>query len=285
MPFLVPKETMNTIPQHIKNHLPIKGQQLIVNRNLDLLDLFAGVARITNWAIKGGLNAIAMDKTYGDHMNMLDPKGLALTILLILRIKVGGLVAAGPQCSSWVWINRSVTKRTTAKPMGCTSIESVRDGNLVNKAMALICYICLQLNVDWLIEQPMSSLFFKTPMMKAISTTIPSVETIFVRLGSFGHMTAKPTTLMGHGRIMQHLKAENMKCKTANKKSDKPQAKAKAKAKTKTITKPAASLVKIENRKDGTKSITGIKSKLKESQVYPVKFALAICMGQWPSKF
>ena len=70
MPFLVPKETMNTIPQHIKNHLPIKGQQLIVNRNLDLLDLFAGVARITNWAIKGGLNAIAMDKTYGDHMNM-----------------------------------------------------------------------------------------------------------------------------------------------------------------------------------------------------------------------
>ena len=128
----VPDEIMAIIPQKIKKHLPYHQTQLIIDRNIDLVDLFAGQARITRWATCGGLKAIAMDKTYGDHMNLLEPAGLALTILLVLRIKENGLLTAGPQCSSWVWLSRKVTKRSSQNPLGDSAVAAVQDGNNVN---------------------------------------------------------------------------------------------------------------------------------------------------------
>ena len=120
----VPNNVIDVIPTMVMEHI---GQErpLIVNRNLDLVDLFAGKARITRWATLAGLHAIAFDKLYGEHMDILTPVGSALIVLLVLRIKVGGLLAAGPQSS------RKVTKRTKKNPYA-KSNQSVVDGNATN---------------------------------------------------------------------------------------------------------------------------------------------------------
>ena len=327
VPWQVPEEIMEIIPDEVREHLPCSGMPLIINKNLDLVDLFAGQARITRWAMMAGLNAIAMDKTYGDHMDILTPKGLALIILMILRIKENGLVTAGPQCSSWVWICRKVTQRSKQNPLGNTANASVRDGNHMNKSMALICLLCLKLKVKWLIEQPRTSLFFETPLMRSVTDTIPNVTTASVSLGNFGHMTRKSTLLVGTGPVIENIVAtsnsekkinagvkakkagkEKAKNKAGTKKTEKVMracttnakrggTKGKGKAKTAETTcltkskKKADSndteqkLVSIKVREDGSKAITGIKRSLKDSQVYPVKFALAVCKLQWPDKF
>ena len=107
--FQVPNSVIDVIPTMVMEHIS-QERPLIVNRNLDLVDLFAGKARIARWATLAGLHAIAFDKLYGEHMDILTPVGLALIVLLVLRIKVGGLLAAGPQSS------RKGTKRTKKNP-------------------------------------------------------------------------------------------------------------------------------------------------------------------------
>ena len=105
----------NIIPTKIRETEPFRQVPLVTNRSLDLVDLFAGQARIAKWAAAGGLNVIAMDLEYGDHMNFLKPVGLALIILMVLRLKPRvGLLCAGPQ------------------PL-CHWIETVRHGNILNK--------------------------------------------------------------------------------------------------------------------------------------------------------
>ena len=177
--FEVPNSVIDVIPTMVMEHISPE-RPLIVNRNLDLVDLFAGKARIARWATLAGLHAIAIDKLYGEHMDILTPVGLALIVLLVLRIKVGGLLAAGPQRSSWVKVNRSATKRSKKNPLGANPIDrsqSVLDGNATNSSMALLCYLGIVLSWDWLIEQPQSSLFFETQMMKALKETIANVST------------------------------------------------------------------------------------------------------------
>ena len=139
-------------------------------------------------------------------MDILTPVGLALIVLLVLRIKVGGLLAAGPQSS------RKVTKRTKKNPYAKSNhwhpklTQSVSDGDATNSFMALLCYLGYLLSWDWLIEQPQRTLFFETQMMKAVKETIANVSTCSLNLGSFGHETRKTTVLMGTNNIVQKLK-------------------------------------------------------------------------------
>ena len=99
-------------------------------------------------------------------------EGLALSILLLLRVQVGGLVVLGDQCSSWAWLARSSTKRAAANPSGDTSRRCVAEGNELNDRTALLCTLARLIGVCWLVEQPASSLFFATKSMAtAIAAT------------------------------------------------------------------------------------------------------------------
>ena len=166
--FQVPNSVIDMIPPMVMEHIS-QERPLIVNRNLDLVDLFAGKARIARWATLAGLHAIAFDKLYGEHMNILTPVGLALIVLLVLRIKVGGLLAAGPQCTSWTKTKRSRSKKSR---LSTKSKQSVANGNATKSSMALLCYLGSLLSWDWLIEQPQRTLFFETQMMKAVKESI-----------------------------------------------------------------------------------------------------------------
>ena len=278
--FQVPNSVIDVIPTMVMEHIS-QERPLIVNRNLDLVDLFAGKARIARCATLAGLHAIAFDKLYGEHMDILTPVGLALIVLLVLRIKVGGLLAAGPQSS------RKVTKRTKKNPYA-KSNQSVFDGNATNSLMALLCYLGYLLSWDWLIEQPQRTLFFETQMMKAVKETIANVSTCSLNLGSFGHETRKTTVLMGTNNIVQKLKKneEQLKAQAKRPKDNKNKRQVvKKKPSPKKVAKKPASLVSIKTRTDGTVAVTGKPGNLQMSGIYPVQYALAICQLQWPAHF
>ena len=76
--------------------------RLRVLRDLNLVELCAGVARPTTWAKLAGLAAIALDRNYQPHLDLCTDEGLAIALMLVFRIRHAGLLVAGPKCSSWV---------------------------------------------------------------------------------------------------------------------------------------------------------------------------------------
>ena len=88
----------HAVPAEIKALLPVSVAALIpavVVRNIHLLDVCAGKARISRWAMLHGLTAAAVDFEYDDHMDINSDIGLALLIILALRVVLGGLIFMG----------------------------------------------------------------------------------------------------------------------------------------------------------------------------------------------
>lgn len=65
--------------------------------------------------------------------------GWLTAIHLLLKLKEGGLVHCGPPCGSFIWINRSTSRRTRESPFGAASLRLyVRQANRI-LAGELIC--------------------------------------------------------------------------------------------------------------------------------------------------
>ena len=157
--------------------------------------------------------------------------------------------------------------------------------------------------ISWVIEQPISSLFFMTPAMLSTIAYSAATRTSFP-MSSFGHATEKMTQLVGTTDWLPQ-----MSVKRARTRSDTPRpAKAKARAtgkkgkaiKTKQVSgvqkgaratgKTATScknkqVLGEQINTGGKRTYNGNKGKLKDSQVYPVKFALSIVQKHWPERF
>lgn len=203
--FRVPLNVIDILPATVKKILKCDNDQtLLVVRNLDLVDLFAGKARISRWGELFNLQVAALDREFGQHLDLCTDLGFAHTLCTIMRVKTSGLVMMGPQCSSWVWLSRSTTRRSLTNPYGDTSVETVREGNQVNSRVAMICAICSMLGIAWAIEQPASSLFFHTDLMRAIVAEDNAWQRHFF-MKAFGHSNSKPTLLFGVANFLAVL--------------------------------------------------------------------------------
>lgn len=62
--------------------------------------------------------------------------GMLKPVQHVLRLKPGGLLHAGPPCSSWVWLNRGTSKRSDTNPEGNTKERTVLQANtnLISKS-------------------------------------------------------------------------------------------------------------------------------------------------------
>ena len=252
--WIVPQQVLSMLPECVKRLMPVGANGILrVLRDLDQVELCAGVARPTRWAKLAGLAAIALDRDYQPRFDLCTAEGLAIALVLVFRIRHAGILIAGPQCSSWVWISRSVTKRSANNVMGDESVGSVVEGNTLNKHMALLVGIASSIGVFWLIEQPASSVFFKTQeWIRLIKAT--KAMRIFTRLEKF-EQSPKPSLLYSTApsagalgqqpglRMTNHVKKRNL-------------------------------LEHVVVDRHGKKAITGKRAFLKKSQVYPVRFAL-----------
>ena len=258
----------------------------VVVRNVDFLDVCAGRARPTKWAIMMGLSSIASDSEYGPHMDITTDEGLALLVTCVCRTARGGLMLMGPKCSSWVWVCRFSSQRSVENPLGDATRDFVRQGNCLNACCSLVCRIAWALGVSWVIEQPSSSLFFATPLMQAVVADCQARRIAFP-MSNFGHPACKQTVLVGTASWLPTFcggvaglepaveapavrRAPKSKAKAA---LVRPAPKAKAKV----------GLVRRLGVQSGQQRVRGI-PELSASQVYPARFALAIVRAHWPER-
>ena len=259
----VPAHVQALIPEAIQKAIGCWQDVLVVVRDLEFLDVCAGKARMCKWGEMAGLNVAAIDRSHAKHMNLTTVEGLGLAVVMALRVVCGGLMFLGPQCSTWVWMSRSQTKRSQSRPLGDASSACVREGNDLNAAVALVCAIAHEMGVFWVLEQPSTSLFCSTAAMSRTIATTQAARASFA-MSLYGHTSRKHTLLYGTPPWLHSYQAR------ATKRSN---------------TEPLTPLTTTTVGKGGIKATTGRRAYLQASQVYPVKFALAIMRSHWPDRF
>lgn len=83
-------------------------------------------------------------------------------LMMVLRLRPGGLLVGGPPCGSYIWINRSTSKRSKTRPFGDGSRAYVKAANAILSSTINIVFmrwfylLMLRNNIwpwlmDWLI--------------------------------------------------------------------------------------------------------------------------------------
>ena len=151
----------------------------------------------------------------------------------------------------------------------------VREGNLLNARIALLCMIAFTLGVHFVVEQPCGSLFFNTPLMRAVAEHT-CASRIHLWMRNFGHPTPKCTWLFGTPGWLPTLRAPvSGEARRQARRQITPSAKPKR----------AVQLAIRGVNKHGRATYTGALGALKQSQVYPAKFALAVVRAHFPQRF
>ena len=126
------------------------------------------------------------------HRHRLDPQfnlttlsGLALAIIVVLRIVDKGFIMRQPQCSWFVWVSRSVHQRTSATPYGDVNNPKNQEATKLNMAISILERIAFACGVLWLTEQPLSSVFFDTDEQKSLIDECEAKNST-LNLGPFG---------------------------------------------------------------------------------------------------
>ena len=69
-----------------------------------------------------GRTALALDIRYGADNDINTALGFCNSLLCALRVQSPGQAVLAPVCSSWVWVNRHTSKRSSARPLGHTQV-------------------------------------------------------------------------------------------------------------------------------------------------------------------
>ena len=80
--------------------------------------------------------------------------GLLLALQQTLRLQRSGLLWMGPPCSSFGFMASSCHKRTMVQPMGDTTRQFVRTGNLLSSRATLLALVALSRSVFYFLENP-----------------------------------------------------------------------------------------------------------------------------------
>jgi hypothetical protein len=164
-------------------------------RDLAVVDLFAGWAGIAYVFVALGFRARAFDRNKCSDQDFCTKAGYAVAIFFVLRLKEGGLLTAGPQCSTWIFIALGHTKRNV-NIEGDTTRADVREGNLANARLAVLIKICVSRGVFWLVEQPSTSKFFEFNDMAEVLQNTP-YRRIGTWMGHWGSEMPKCSILVG----------------------------------------------------------------------------------------
>ena len=135
-------------------------------RTLDVLDLFAGHGSVSKAFKSVGYCAASYDIHNDTRCDFTSKTGFMQAMSLMLQLRSGGLIMAGPPCSMWTFLASSVHCRSNQCPEGDTSNKKVRMSNLIVRNLAVLLSIADSRGVYWIIEQPSTSKMFDYPQLK-----------------------------------------------------------------------------------------------------------------------
>ena len=140
------------------------------DRDLDVVELWAGVGSIARAATRAQYQAAAFDLHRVPGVTDMPGEGCEdLTTLtgfkaatsLVLRLREGGLLALGPDCSSFTFPNSSRHKRNLNDVLGDLSYLPVSIGNLMAVIAVFLCQLAIVRRVHFALENPGDSQFFR----------------------------------------------------------------------------------------------------------------------------
>ena len=143
-------------------------------RDLDVVEIFAGVASIAGAAKEAGYRAMAFDKSRVPGLtdslssevseDVSCEHGFLHAVSLVMRLRVGGLLWIAPVCSSWVWLNVSMTKRSADNCYkGDTKYKPVQEGNHIAILCAFLLELAFARKLQAVLENPPVSYIWKFP--------------------------------------------------------------------------------------------------------------------------
>ena len=219
------------------------------------VEFFSGEAAITRAMREACRQAASFDvRDEPVFQNMLTSEGFVLAMLLVLRLVPGAGMLAAPVCSTWVWLNRGTSLRSSGRRLGDTLRQQVRDANCMVARVVLLAILTTCRGLVWIIEQPANSLLEKHPRFQLLLSRMP-VYRITTYMQAFGGPSLKPTWLYSNSPLIDELARKPSGERSATR----------------------VEMVKACGRGESTGRIkyTG-GDDLKESQTYPREFGLAL---------
>jgi len=140
------------------------------DRDLDVVELWAGVGSIAGAATRAQYRAAAFDlhrvpgvtDMPGEGCEDLTTMtGFKAAVSLVLRLREGGLLALGPDCSSFTFPNSSRHKRTLHDVLGDTEYLPVSIGNLMAVIAVFLCQLAIVRRAHFALENPGDSHLFR----------------------------------------------------------------------------------------------------------------------------
>ena len=157
----------------------------------DFIEFFAGSANLSKELLRK-FHGCAFDILFEEGHDALSSGGLKVFILALCLTTEQALVWIATQCSSFVSLCVSVSKRKAQNCwMGDQSREFVLNGNCQMIVSALLYFLSRLLGNVTLLEQPLNSSLPNTPLMASVLTFCSSTKVV-THLGSYGAKTAKP---------------------------------------------------------------------------------------------
>lgn len=147
-----------------------------VPRNLDVADLFSGVASVSLAAREHARQASTFDIKDSKDQDICSETGFRMAMTLVLGVRENGLVAIAPVCSSFVCLNCWNTKRNKNNYAGDESYTPVKVGNFIARASAFLLCLAVARGVHVILENPASSMLFS--FLQPSLSCIPGLQFI-----------------------------------------------------------------------------------------------------------
>ena len=143
-------------------------------RDLDAVELWAGRKAATSAARAQGLKCQTVEREDGPNQDLTTEEGFWAAAKAIMGLRIGGLLIMAPVCSSFVFANSVLTRRTNAAPEGDCTYGPVRDGNLMSLVAAFFFLVAFRREVYAFWENPLNSFMWKQPCVISVWDYLPS---------------------------------------------------------------------------------------------------------------
>jgi hypothetical protein len=174
--------------------------------DLDWTEQFAGMKSVTNAMLSAGRVAVPFEMCdEGIVQNIIHCIGFVYCMTLTLKVRIGGGTNTAPVCSTWTWMNRFTSQRTTFRPLGAVHLKSVSSANEMVSRVIMTLWILSARRVFWVLEQPVHSLMEFHPRFAELAKRM-TITRATVRMSMFGAATAKPTWLYSNYAWISEIK-------------------------------------------------------------------------------
>jgi hypothetical protein len=174
--------------------------------DLDWTEQFAGMKSVTNAMLSAGRVAVPFEMCDDVIVqNILHCIGFVYCMTLALKVRIGGGTNTAPVCSTWTWMNRFTSQRSTFRPLGAVHLKSVSSANEMVSRVLMTLWILSAKRVFWVLEQPVNSLMEFHPRFAQLAKRM-TITRATVRMSTFGAATAKPTWLYSNYAWISDIK-------------------------------------------------------------------------------